>query len=56
MARRLRIRHTTRVSYAQPAASSHNEVRMTPLTLPGQTTLDARVIRTSLCEEEAGWA
>ncbi|WP_316770921.1 transglutaminase family protein [Streptomyces sasae] len=43
MARRLRIRHTTRVSYAQPASSSHNEVRMTPLTLPGQTTLDARV-------------
>ena len=43
MARRLRIKHTTRVSYAQPAASSHNEVRMTPLTLPGQTTLDARV-------------
>ncbi|MER6128368.1 transglutaminase family protein [Streptomyces sp. NPDC001795] len=44
MARRLRIKHTTRVSYAQPAASSHNEVRMTPLTLPGQTTLDARVL------------
>jgi transglutaminase-like putative cysteine protease len=43
MARRLRIRHVTRVAYAQPAASSHNEVRMTPLTLPGQTTLDARV-------------
>ena len=42
--RRLRIRHTTRVAYAQPAASSHNEVRMTPLTLPGQTTLDARVL------------
>ncbi|GHH23506.1 transglutaminase family protein [Streptomyces lanatus] len=41
--RRLRINHTTKVSYAQPAASSHNEVRMTPLTLPGQTTLDARV-------------
>ncbi len=41
--RRLRIKHITRVSYAQPAASSHNEVRMTPLTLPGQTTLDARV-------------
>jgi len=40
---RLRIKHTTRISYAQPAASSHNEVRMTPLTLPGQTTLDARV-------------
>ncbi|KUO16967.1 transglutaminase family protein [Streptomyces dysideae] len=43
MSRRLRIKHTTRVSYAQPAASSHNEVRMTPLTLPAQTTLDARV-------------
>ncbi|MFJ6085754.1 transglutaminase N-terminal domain-containing protein [Streptomyces sp. NPDC092369] len=43
MARRLRIRHVTRVAYTQPAASSHNEVRMTPLTLPGQTTLDARV-------------
>ncbi|WP_128379766.1 transglutaminase family protein [Streptomyces cavernae] len=43
MSRRLRIRHTTHVSYAQAAVSSHNEVRMTPLTLPGQTTLDARV-------------
>jgi transglutaminase-like putative cysteine protease len=43
MTRRLRIRHTTRVSYTQAAVSSHNEVRMTPLTLPGQTTLDARV-------------
>jgi transglutaminase-like putative cysteine protease len=41
--RRLRIRHVTRVSYAQAAVSSHNEVRMTPLTLPGQTTLDGRV-------------
>ncbi|MCX4699182.1 transglutaminase family protein [Streptomyces sp. NBC_01352] len=41
--RRLRIRHVTRVSYAQAAVSSHNEVRMTPLTLPGQTTLDSRV-------------
>jgi transglutaminase-like putative cysteine protease len=44
MTRRLRIRHITRVSYAQAAVSSHNEVRMTPLTLPGQTTLDARVL------------
>ncbi|MFI7408564.1 transglutaminase domain-containing protein [Streptomyces sp. NPDC049627] len=43
VSRRLRIKHVTKVSYAQPAASSHNEVRMTPLTLPGQTTLDARV-------------
>ncbi|TLS39986.1 transglutaminase family protein [Streptomyces montanus] len=44
MTRRLRIRHTTKVSYAQAAVSSHNEVRMTPLTLPSQTTLDARVL------------
>lgn len=44
MTRRLRIRHITRVSYAQAAVRSHNEVRMTPLTLPGQTTLDARVL------------
>ncbi|MFE3851766.1 transglutaminase domain-containing protein [Streptomyces griseorubiginosus] len=43
MTRRLRIEHVTEVAYAQPAASSHNEVRMTPLTLPAQTTLDARV-------------
>ncbi len=41
--RRLRIRHETRVAYAEAAVSSHNEVRMTPLTLPHQTTLDARV-------------
>jgi transglutaminase-like putative cysteine protease len=44
MTRRLRIRHVTKVSYAQAAVSSHNEVRMTPLTLPDQTTLDARVL------------
>lgn len=30
MTRRLRIRHVTRVAYAQAAVSSHNEVRMTP--------------------------
>ncbi|MFI9828063.1 transglutaminase domain-containing protein [Streptomyces sp. NPDC051913] len=53
MARRLRIKHVTRVSYAQPAASSHNEVRMTPLTLPGQTTLDARV---SVSPATATWS
>ncbi|MET9076969.1 transglutaminase family protein [Streptomyces sp. NPDC004232] len=41
--RRLRIQHVTHVSYAQAAVSSHNEVRMTPLTLPGQTALDGRV-------------
>lgn len=40
---RLRIVHTTRVSYAAPIRSSFNEVRMTPLTLPTQITLESRV-------------
>lgn len=52
---RLRIKHVTRVSYAQPAASSHNEVRMTPLTLPGQTTLDARVAVTPAATTWSYW-
>ena len=40
---RLRIEHTTSVRYAGPVLTSFNEARMTPLTLPTQTTLDARV-------------
>jgi len=40
---RLRIEHTTRVTYSGPVLTSFNEARMTPLTLPTQTTLDARV-------------
>jgi len=40
---RLRIEHTTRITYAGPVLRSFNEARMTPLTLPTQTTLDARV-------------
>ena len=43
MAWRLRIEHTTRVTYTGPVLTSFNEARMTPLTLPTQTTLDARV-------------
>ncbi|MFE9427365.1 transglutaminase domain-containing protein [Kitasatospora sp. NPDC006697] len=46
MASRLRIRHETRVGYPSPASSSHNEARMTPLTLPTQTVLDSRVVVT----------
>ena len=53
--RRLRIRHVTRVSYAQAAVFSHNEVRMTPLTLPGQTTLDARVTVTPASATWSYW-
>ena len=41
---RLRVQHTTEVSYTAPVRTSFNEVRMTPLTLPTQTTLEARVV------------
>jgi transglutaminase-like putative cysteine protease len=40
---RLRIEHTTKVVYAGPVQTSFNEARMTPLTLPTQTTLESRV-------------
>jgi transglutaminase-like putative cysteine protease len=40
---RLRIEHTTTVSYAGPVLTSFNEARMTPLTLPSQLTHDSRV-------------
>jgi transglutaminase-like putative cysteine protease len=40
---RLRIMHTTQVSYTGPVRASFNEVRMTPLTLPAQVTLESRV-------------
>ena len=38
---RMRIEHTTRVTYPVPVRMSFNEARMTPLTLPAQTTLGA---------------
>jgi transglutaminase-like putative cysteine protease len=40
---RLRVVHTTRVSYSAPVRTSFNEVRMTPLTLPTQVTLESRI-------------
>jgi transglutaminase-like putative cysteine protease len=40
---RLRIEHITNVSYTGPVATSFNEARMTPLTLPSQITLESRV-------------
>jgi transglutaminase-like putative cysteine protease len=40
---RLRVVHTTRVSYTEPVRTSFNEARMTPLTLPAQITLESRV-------------
>ena len=43
MSWRLRIEHTTKVVYTGPVLTSFNEARMTPLTLPTQTTLESRV-------------
>ena len=40
---RLRVVHTTAIDYDRPVRSSYNEVRMTPVTVPGQTTLEARI-------------
>ena len=40
---RLRIRHITGFSYAGTAHASYNEARMTPMTLPQQTTLHSVV-------------
>jgi transglutaminase-like putative cysteine protease len=40
---RLRIEHITSVRYAGPVATSFNEARMTPLTLPAQITLESLV-------------
>lgn len=41
--RRYRIVHTTSLAYNNPVMASHNEVRMSPLTEVGQTTLDNRI-------------
>ena len=40
---RLQVVHTTEVSYSAPVRASFNEARMTPLTIPGQVTLESRV-------------
>jgi transglutaminase-like putative cysteine protease len=40
---RFRIDHMTTLSYDRPVLTSHNEVRMSPTTEPGQTTLDNRI-------------
>ncbi|HLL66646.1 MAG TPA: transglutaminase family protein [Micromonosporaceae bacterium] len=43
MSWRLRIRHVTGFSYAGTVSASYNEARLTPLTLPWQTTLFSSV-------------
>jgi transglutaminase-like putative cysteine protease len=40
---RVRVVHTTEVSYTEPVRASFNEVRMTPLTLPSQVVLESKV-------------
>jgi transglutaminase-like putative cysteine protease len=42
-ARRLLVIHSTGFRYEAPVAASYNEARMSPLTTPRQTVLDARV-------------
>lgn len=41
--RRYLIVHRTQLTYTGPVTSSHNELRMTPLSEPGQTTLESRL-------------
>jgi len=41
--RRYRIIHRTSFTYDVSVRASHNELRMTPLTEPGQTTLESRL-------------
>jgi transglutaminase-like putative cysteine protease len=41
--RRYRIVHTTSLAYDGPVRAAHNELRMTPLNEPGQTTLENRI-------------
>ncbi|MBM6405016.1 transglutaminase family protein [Phycicoccus sp. CSK15P-2] len=41
--RRYRIVHTTALAYDGPIRAAHNELRMTPLNEPGQTTLENRI-------------
>lgn len=40
---RYRVSHTSTYDYTGPISTSHNEVRMTPLTEEGQTTLESRL-------------
>lgn len=41
--RRYRIVHTTSLGYDGPVRAAHNELRMTPVNEPGQTTLENRI-------------
>ena len=43
MSWRLRIRHVTGFAYPGPVLASYNEARLTPMTLPSQTTLFSQV-------------
>jgi transglutaminase-like putative cysteine protease len=43
MSWRLRVNHVTKYKYQGTVTNSYNEARMTPLSVPGQTTIDARL-------------
>ena len=40
---RLRVRHSTRYSYADPVATSHHEAHLTPRSGPSSTVLDTQI-------------
>ena len=48
---RLRVSHETRFDYDAPARASYNEARMSPPTLPRQTTLSARLTTDAVSRE-----
>jgi transglutaminase-like putative cysteine protease len=52
---RLRIEHSTGFRYAGSVRASYNEARLTPLTLAGQTTLEARVEVTPAANQSRYW-
>jgi transglutaminase-like putative cysteine protease len=52
---RLRIEHQTGFRYAGSVRASYNEARLTPLTLAGQTTLEARVEVTPAANVSRYW-
>ncbi len=54
-ARRLLVVHTTGFRYDTPVAASYNEARMTPLTTPRQTAMDARLEITPVTWRHAFW-
>lgn len=51
----LHVEHLTRFAYPHPAHASYNETRLTPLTIPTQTTLDSRVRSQPPADQQRYW-